>query len=172
MPREMRESNDGARARPIPRGGACGMTAAIIDTSVHFNYVNLLTPCFRTGPGCRLCRNRRETVSSSSDRPNSGRECLGGGEEGIAVRYVPDPTLSELYKPAELPIHRPVGKMGKGSVDHLQSINRLEILEPQLWINSLSRIGKSPGTECAKKFKPFYAESRSITSRPFPAPSR
>ena len=75
---------------------------------------------------------------------------------GETTRYMPEFALTELYKPAGFPAMLR-GKMGKGSVDHPQFINRLEILEPQLWVNSLpSQIGKSPkNTKSAKNLFPF-----------------
>ena len=162
------------------------MTAAIFDTSVHFNcpqstysefskYTRLSFTQKSSRNGIipvGTCAAVAELISArggQQPKRRGGRERKKERENERVIRYVP--ALAELYKPACFP-SMPRGKMGKGSVDHRQFINRLEILEHLLWINSLSRIGKSPENKVRAKSKPFFAEFRSITSRPFPAPSR
>lgn len=156
------------RSQGASSGG--GMTAAIIDTSVHVKTRGVQRYSPGRAPKSRSSRNGVRCQPPRRSLQGGAREKSGAGwcgrDSSVCAR-VP----SELYKPAGFP-SMPHGKDGKRQCRSPSIYQHTR--DPQSpTLGKFTRINRQVSEEQnSPKSNPFSAESRSIVSRLFPSPSR
>ena len=152
------------------------MTAAIIDTSVHFRVV--IFQITHSGlPKLSVAQKSSQngtTLVFGDCAAVAGGETRGAKEVGETTRYVPESTLSLNYINPLASHPCSVGRWEK-AVSITPSIYQ-QTRDPRT--PSLGKFAAVTDREVSEEHKicqkpiPFSAESRSIISPPFPAPSR